>query len=505
MNNPSWCGVTSQSVRAAGASDASAELPGCYRAFETELDFVHRMLRRSGASRADADDLAQEVFLVLWRRWDDYDPRRPLRPWLAGIIFRVAHDHFRRTRREVPSGFVDREDPRSPLDDLATARARALVLRALSALPERQRAVMILHELEGMAISELAEALLVPISTLYSRLKKARENFARQVRRLQRQALARKVPDIEALLAAERTPRPEPPERRQRALGRVRALIASPRPPVSPRPRRSPWPLVVGLLLVAVALGLILGLARRPTRRIAGLAARPALRGQIAPGLSRALIGYWRFDEGAGTIAHDGAGNGTDCILQQPDAHTGWTVGPLGSARTFGGLGWLACDHPRFANATSTDLTVALWVKRTERQPGYHALVTRQTGDSNLDHFFVGMRGDLILLVSHVWGGKLFHPAPPVGRWFHLAMVHGHGEVVLFVDGIPVARRPSTEAVPAEGDTAITVGGGVNGPDPTIATQRFIGAIDELAVYRRALSDGEVKMLAEGARPALSR
>ena len=488
-------------MRAAGASNFSAELPDCFRAFEDELDFVYRVLRRSGASPADADDLAQEVFLVVWRRWRDYDPERPLRPWLAGITFRVVHDHFRRSRREVPSGFVDGEDQLSPLDHLAAARARALVLRALAALPERQRAVMILHELEGMPISELAEALLVPVSTLYSRLRKAHQSFARQVRRLQRGPAPRRQTDVEALLAAERTPRPEPPERRRRVMAKLRALMAAPRPPVQrlPAPRRWPW-LVAAALLVAALGGLLTTRARTH-----GNALSPPARGQSTPLLARDLIGYWRFDEGAGGTARDGSGNGTDCSMLQMDPGTGWTEGPMGGAMSLGGLGWLACPQPRFGASSSADLTVALWVKRTQQQPGYHALVTRQTGGSNLDHFFVGLRGDSILLVSHVWGGKLYHPAPPPGRWFHLAMVHGHGEVVLYLDGVPVARQPASEAIPAEGDTAVTVGGGVNGPDPQIATQRFIGAVDELAIYRRALGPGEVKALADGVRPTLAR
>jgi hypothetical protein len=72
---------------------------------------------------------------------------------------------------------------------------------------------------------------------------------------------------------------------------------------------------------------------------------------------------------------------------------------------------------------------------------------------------------------------------------------------VLFIDGVPVARQPARDARPPEGDTAITIAGGVNGPDPTVATQRFIGALDELAIYQRALSDDEVRYLAEGVTP----
>jgi RNA polymerase sigma factor (sigma-70 family) len=493
-------------VRAVETSPATPELPDCYRAFEAELDFVYRMLRRYGATAADADDLAQEVFLVVWRRWRDFDPRRPLRPWLAGIIVRVTHEHFRRRRREVPCGIVDGEDPASPLDHLASARARSLVLRALAALPERQRMILALHDLEGLTIPEVAETMAVPASTLYSRLDKARRTFARAVRRLQREAplaAARRLPDVEALLAIERTPRPEPPERRRRLAARLRALVALPGPP-PPAPRSSrawPWLVAAGLALAGGFTGLSLP-GRRP-----GLAqplALPAVRPRAAAGLTLAegLVGYWRFDEGAGSaVVRDRSGNGTDCELREMNPTSSWTDGPLGGGLSFDGRGWLACPHPRFAPGATADLTVAVWVKRMDTPPGYHAVVTRQEGERNLDHFFVGFRGDLILAVSHVWGGKLFHPAPPIGRWFHLAVVHGHGEVVLFVDGVAVARQPATTARPGDSDTAITVAGGINGPDTALARQRFIGAVDELLVYQRALSPAEIAALAGGVQP----
>jgi RNA polymerase sigma-70 factor (ECF subfamily) len=494
-------------VPAAGASSVSQELPDCYSAFEAEFDFVHRMLRRYGASPSDAEDLAQEVFLVVWRRWRDYDQQRPLRPWLAGIAFRVAHDHFRRVRREVPSGFVDGEDQASPLDHLASARARALVLRALAALPARQRAILILHELEGIPIPELVGTLLVPASTLYSRLKKAHQSFARSVRRLQRGATpAPALIEAEALLAAERTPRPEPPERRRRVMARVRALLASPRPPLRTAPPRGipAWPVLAaaGLLVLGAVAWRALGHRRHPARPQLAVAAAPAQRivpPPAAPRLDQGLVGYWRFDEGAGTVAADRSGNGVDCALRQMSPAS-WIQGPRVGALQFGGLGWLSCAQPRFAG-DSADLSVSVWVKRTQSPRGYHAIVTRQVRDTNLDHFFLGFRGDLIFFVSHLWGGKIHHPAPPLDHWFHLAVVHGNRAAVMFVDGVEVARAPTYDDRPARTETPLTMGGGANGPDPDLVKQRLVGAVDELAIYDRQLSPDEVKRLASGAQP----
>src|SRR5687767_7855526 len=84
-------------VPGARSSDSFA----CAAAFEREVAFVKQSLRRHGVGFDDADDLTHEVLIVMWRRWADYDPSRPLRPWLAGIVFKVAHRHRLRRRREI--------------------------------------------------------------------------------------------------------------------------------------------------------------------------------------------------------------------------------------------------------------------------------------------------------------------------------------------------------------------------------------------------------------------
>src|SRR6185436_20140869 len=116
------------------------------------------------------------------------------------------------------------------------------------------------------------------------------------------------------------------------------------------------------------------------------------------PRLADGLVGYWRFDERSGAVARDRSGNGSDCAFQ-PAERPGWTDGPLDGALNLSGLGWLSCAQPRFAGASS-DLSIAVWVKQTATPRGYHAIVTRQVGDTQLDHFFLGFRGDLIFFVS---------------------------------------------------------------------------------------------------------
>ena len=108
---------------------------------------------------AEVDDLVQEVFIAMWRRWSDFDDTRPLRPWLAGIAFRAARCHLRRRR---PDGVPLKTGEDAPgvevadVNDLPAqmqqqdqaSEARELVVAALARLPERYRSPLVLHDLD---------------------------------------------------------------------------------------------------------------------------------------------------------------------------------------------------------------------------------------------------------------------------------------------------------------------------------------------------------------------
>jgi RNA polymerase sigma-70 factor (ECF subfamily) len=175
----------------------TAEFEACIGAFEDELDVIYQGLRRHGLGAADAEDVVQEVFLVMWRRWGEYDHRRPLRAWLSGIAFRVAYRQRGRRGREVPGGFIDMTDEQPTPEERAFATSgRALVLKLLEALCERERTVVRLHEVEGVPMRDIAEALDIPLQTAHTRLRAGRRNFDRLLRR------TLTVTDAKASLAA---------------------------------------------------------------------------------------------------------------------------------------------------------------------------------------------------------------------------------------------------------------------------------------------------------------
>lgn len=165
--------------------DARARLEAAYR---QELAWVVRTVERLGARAGDLEDLVHDVFLAFHRTLDGFDPRRPLRPWLFGIAFRVVSDYRRRAgfSREAAHEHLG-ETPHggpTPVEALEAAEKRRLVLAALEALPLDQRAVFVAVELDEQSVPEVAQMLQIPLNTAYSRLRLGRQRFTAAVERL---------------------------------------------------------------------------------------------------------------------------------------------------------------------------------------------------------------------------------------------------------------------------------------------------------------------------------
>lgn len=154
---------------------------------EQHFDFVWRSLRRFGVQEGDVDDAAQEVFVVVARRLDQVLPERE-RAFLVGTALRVASTFRRSARRrpEEPSEGLEQElalDP-SPEELSELRSARPVLQRILDSMSLEQRAVFVLSELEELAAPAIAELLGIPVGTVHSRLRGAREVFELATRRL---------------------------------------------------------------------------------------------------------------------------------------------------------------------------------------------------------------------------------------------------------------------------------------------------------------------------------
>ncbi|MFO0637523.1 MAG: sigma-70 family RNA polymerase sigma factor [Nannocystaceae bacterium] len=157
-------------------SGLDPEFGAIYRA---HFGFVWRILRRLGVPPEALEDTAQDVFVVVHRRWSSYDRDVPIRSWLFGITRRVAADARKRLHRAAARGHqpADTERLGDPVDTAAQAEASEFVARFLDTLDEDKRVVFVLADVEGLTAPEIGAALGVNLNTIYARLRAARLRF----------------------------------------------------------------------------------------------------------------------------------------------------------------------------------------------------------------------------------------------------------------------------------------------------------------------------------------
>lgn len=149
--------------------------------------FAWRTVRYLGVSPADAEDVVHEVFVIVARRLDDYDPNYSERAWIAGIARRVVlHHHRGAARRSKKHAQIEAPAVVGPaLDEAVSQReAAALVEVFLAELDVERREVFVLAELEGLPAKQIAQVTDCNVNTVYSRLRSARQAFQRRVDRL---------------------------------------------------------------------------------------------------------------------------------------------------------------------------------------------------------------------------------------------------------------------------------------------------------------------------------
>jgi RNA polymerase sigma-70 factor, ECF subfamily len=150
----------------------------------SQYAFVWRCLRHLGVDAADADDAAQQVFIVVSKKLDDVEEGRE-RAFAFATALRIA-SRARRTRtrrREADDSETLLSQMAAPAEE--TTPARELLEQVLESMPDDTRAVFMLFEVEELTMGEIAEALEIPPGTVASRLRRAREHFQGEVKRIE--------------------------------------------------------------------------------------------------------------------------------------------------------------------------------------------------------------------------------------------------------------------------------------------------------------------------------
>jgi RNA polymerase sigma-70 factor (ECF subfamily) len=171
-------------------SDGAGEAPARSRAGDAEAfesivrrheDRVYGLARRLLGRREDAEDAAQEAFFRLYRALCRLDPGRPVLPYLYRLTVNVCRDLGRRRRLRATVPLDDVPPGREPVDAGADTEAaarlaeqRRIAAAALRTLPEKQRAALVLRDVQGLTTREVAEVLGTSEVTVRTQICRAR-------------------------------------------------------------------------------------------------------------------------------------------------------------------------------------------------------------------------------------------------------------------------------------------------------------------------------------------
>lgn len=157
------------------------------RAIAPHLDALERMSIRLTGNRADADDLLQDVLTHLYTRQRSLQDIEQLRPWLLRVLFRRYVDRWRKdgtdparpsAEESIDALGTEADTPDAVFERALTAERLQL---ALDRLPDAHRHVLLMHDVEGYSLPEIATIMDVPEGTLKSRLHRARGGLRREI------------------------------------------------------------------------------------------------------------------------------------------------------------------------------------------------------------------------------------------------------------------------------------------------------------------------------------
>jgi RNA polymerase sigma-70 factor (ECF subfamily) len=152
--------------------------------FERHGATIHRYALRRTANPATAEDVVSLVFLEAWRRRAQVDLRQASAlPWLYGVAGNVLRSQGRSRRRHAAAlerlAALPEPSPMLVERQVEAAAEAATVMQQISALPLRQREVLVLASTERLSHAEIAEALGTTVGTVKSRLSRARARLDR--------------------------------------------------------------------------------------------------------------------------------------------------------------------------------------------------------------------------------------------------------------------------------------------------------------------------------------
>jgi RNA polymerase sigma-70 factor, ECF subfamily len=161
--------------------------------YDETFPFVWRTVRRLGVADSAIDDVAQEVFVTVYRRLHQFEGRCAPKTWVFSIVMGIVRNYRRSRRRKeaaepMSTRVVDPElladGGADPMEQASRREAGRILHRLLDELSEEKAVTFVMAELEGMTVPEIAELVNANVNTVYSRLRAARQEFDQALTRL---------------------------------------------------------------------------------------------------------------------------------------------------------------------------------------------------------------------------------------------------------------------------------------------------------------------------------
>jgi len=213
----------------------------------------------------------------------------------------------------------------------------------------------------------------------------------------------------------------------------------------------------------------------------------------IAQGADPSLVGWWKFDEGAGTTAYDSSIYGNDGTLQNGPQ---WVNGKLKTALQFDGVDdFVQVPHDPILTVDN-EVTVMAWINTSRHggpgTEGWQGILAK-SNDPRSYSFYTESGGGLHF--STAGTGTVSSTQVPLNEWVHVCAMVSAGQHIYYINGQPAGTSGSGIVLPGAADTAnLTIGRTQEG-----ANRSFLGMIDDPRIYNRALTQEEVQEAMLGA------
>jgi hypothetical protein len=223
------------------------------------------------------------------------------------------------------------------------------------------------------------------------------------------------------------------------------------------------------------------------------LLAQTALAAGFDPNNDPSLLGYWSFNEGSGTVAADSSGHSNNGQLMNGPT---WIPGRIAGALKFDGVDdYVLVPHNAALLPTGNEVTVSVWIN-----------AERHTGPNNATWQGILSKGDnprLYSLYTEASGVLHFSTGPstgfvgtlstgqvPLKEWVHVVAMVSGGQHVYYINGQPAGTSGSGATLPAGSTSPLNIG-----RTPGETDREFLGMIDDVRLYNRALTTDEIKKL----------